>query len=241
MFFDHGRTLVSDLSIEDMNREFIWPRFQEIGVPGTYDDFNKAKLQVLKQSEQEYIAAPIKPFSEITPFLKYLVDQMGFKEFSVDQLREIEGEGWEYLRTKVTCFPGTRETLQWIQDQGLKLAVVSNWYQKMIEGYLDQLEIRHFFDTIMTSEKAGALKADLKPFQLTLDELMVSPNRTIHIGDSIRHDGACRQLGIKYIYSTWHQAEHPEEPTPAVSENLYDYTVATYPQLVDLLHDLISV
>jgi HAD superfamily hydrolase (TIGR01549 family) len=159
----------------------------------------------------------------------------------VTQLREIEGEGWEYISKKVTCFPGTREALQWIQDQGVKLAVVSNWYQKMIEVYLDQLEIRHFFDTIVTSEKAGALKVDLKPFQLTLDKLKVEPSTTIHVGDSIRHDGACRQLGIKYIYSTWHQAEHPEEGTQAVSEDLYDYTVATYPQLVKLLHGLISV
>ncbi len=223
-----------------MNLEFIWPRLQEIGVQGTYDDFNEAKEQVLVKSEQEYIAAPIKPFSEVTPFLKYLVEEMGFTNFSMTQLREIEGEGWEYISKKVTCFPGTREALQWIQDQGVKLAVVSNWYQKMIESYLDQLEIRHFFDTIVTSEKAGALKADLKPFQMTLAELNVPPNKTIHVGDSIRHDGACRQLGIKYIYSTWHQTEHPEEPTPAVSKDQYDYTVATYGQLVDLLRNLIS-
>ncbi len=224
-----------------MNREFIWPKLQEIGVQGTYDDFNEAKEQVLDKSEQEYIAAPIKPFSEVKPFLKYLVDQMGFTDFTVEQLREIEGEGWEYIGKKITCFPGTREALQWIRNQELKLAVVSNWYQKMIENYLHQLEIRHFFDTIITSEKAGALKADLKPFQMTLDELNVLPNRTIHIGDNVRHDGSCRQLGIRYIYSTWHLAEHPEEPTLAVSENLYDYTVATYPQLIDLLQNIISV
>ncbi|MFX1300027.1 MAG: HAD family hydrolase [Promethearchaeota archaeon] len=223
-----------------MNREFIWPKLQEIGVQGTYDDFNKAKEQVLAKSEQEYIAAPIKPFSEVTPFLKYLVDQMGFTDFPVEQLREIEGEGWEYISKKITCFPGTREALQWIRDQDLKLAVVSNWYQRMIENYLDKLEIRHFFDTIITSEKAGALKADLKPFQMTLDELNVSSNKTIHIGDSVRHDGACRRLGIGYIYSTWHQAEHPEETVLAVSKDLYDYTVATYVQLVELLRDLIS-
>lgn len=223
-----------------MNREFIWPRLQEIGVQGTYDDFNEAKEQVLAKSEQEYIAAPIKPFSEVTPFIKYLVEAMGFTNLSVKQLREIEGEGWEYISKKVMCFPGTREALQWIQDQEVKLAVVSNWYQKMIKIYLDQLEIRHFFDTIVTSEKAGALKVDLKPFQMTLDELNVPPNKTIHVGDSIRHDGACRQLGIKYIYSTWHQAEHPEEPALAVSKDQYDYTVATYVQLVDLFRDLIS-
>ncbi len=224
-----------------MNREFIWPKLQELGVQGTYDDFNEAKEQVLTKSEQEYIAAPIKPFAEVTPFLKYLVEEMGFTNFSMKQLREIEGEGWDYISKKITCFPGTHEALQWIQDQGVKLAVVSNWYQTMIEDYLDQLEIRHFFGTIVTSEKAGALKADLKPFQLTLDELNVQPSKTIHIGDSVRHDGACRQLGIKYIYSTWHLAEHPEEHALAISEDLYDYTVATYPQLVDLLQNLISV
>jgi HAD superfamily hydrolase (TIGR01549 family) len=224
-----------------MNRECIWPKLQENGINGSYNDFTEAKQRAFVEIEQDYNAAPIRPFSEVTPFLRHLVDQMGFKDFPVEKLREIEGEGWKYIRTKVTCFPGTQEALQWIRDQGLKLAVVSNWYQKMIEGYLDQLEIRHFFDIIVTSEKAGALKVDLKPFQLTLDELVVNPNRTIHIGDNLRHDGACRQLGIKYIYSTWHQAEHPEEGTQIVSEDLYDYTVATYPQLLDLLHSLISV
>ncbi len=77
-----------------MNRECIWPKLQEIGVHGSYTDFNKAKEQVLAKSKQEHIAAPIKPFSEVTPFLKYIVNKMGFTNFSVDQLREIEGEGW---------------------------------------------------------------------------------------------------------------------------------------------------
>ena len=233
--------MVSDLALEDMNREVIWPKLQKIGVKGIYEDFNKARLQVSAQSKQGYISAPTKPYSEVTPFLKYLVDNMGFPDYSVAQIREIAIEGWEFIKTKITCYPGTQEALQWIQDRGLKLAVVSNWYQEMIEGFLDEVNIRPFFDTIITSEKAGALKADLKPFQMALKELDVKPSKTIHIGDSISQDGACRQLGIKFIYCTWYKAEHPEEPPLAVPEDLYDYTVATYPQLIDLLQNLISV
>lgn len=222
-----------------MNRDFIWPKLQEVGVQGTYDDFNKARQLVLAESEQDYIAAPIKPYSEVTPFLKYLVDKMGFTDLSVDQIREIAIEGWEFGSTRITCYSGTRAALRWIQNRGLKLAVVSNWYQEMIEGFLEQLEIRTYFDTVVTSEKAGALKSDLTPFQIAIDKLDVNPSTVVHVGDSIRQDGACRRLGIKYIYSTWHLAEHPEEATPNVSTEQYDYTATSFPELIELIDTLL--
>ncbi len=239
MFFDHGRTLVRDNSIEDMNREFIWPKLRELGVQVSYADFNDARKQVLADSQLEYVAPPIKPRSEVTPFLKFVLDKLGNKDLSLQQIREITDAGWQYEQTIAQCFPGTVTALQWIHDQGLKLAVVSNWYQELIEGYLDQLGIRSFFDTIVTSERAGALKSDLKPFQIALDELEVKPHRTLHVGDSVSQDGACRRLGIIYILSTWHLDDHPEESVSSLSENQYDYIVTSFPELVELLQTFI--
>jgi putative hydrolase of the HAD superfamily len=129
--------------------------------------------------------------------------------------------------------------LRWIKNKGLKLAVVSNWYQEELEGYLLQLDLLPFFDYIMSSEKAGTLKVDLKPFQQTLEALDVKPTCVLHVGDSITQDGSCRQLGIQFAYCTWYQKEHPEEPIPVVTTNQYDFTVATHRELLDVINTLL--
>ncbi len=222
-----------------MNRKIIWPKLQELGFQGSYTDFDTARKQVLTNSQLEYMAPPIKPQSKVTPFLKFVVDKLRVTDLPLKKIREITEAGWQYHQTVAKCYPGTRTALQWIYDQGLKLAVVSNWYQEQIEGYLDQLEIHHFFDTVVTSERAGALKADLKPFQIALDELEVKPHRTLHVGDSVSQDGACRRLGIIYTLSIWHLDDHPEESVSSLSEDQYDYIVTSFSELVELLRTLI--
>ncbi|MFX0169600.1 MAG: HAD family hydrolase [Candidatus Hodarchaeota archaeon] len=239
MFFDHGQTLVSALSVEDMNREFIWPKLKELGTQGTYANFEHARSQVFAEKEQDYIIPPIKPRSETTPFLKLVIDKMGPTHLTIEQIRAISEEGWQYHRTITKSYPGTLEMLQWIRDRGLKLAVISNWYQEELEGYLDQLSLRHFFDLVMSSEKAGALKITLKPFQRALNELNVDPNKVIHVGDSINQDGACRHLGITFVYCTWYQEEYPDTPAPAVSADQYDFSVKSHAELIETLKTLI--
>ena len=218
-----------------MNRNFIWPRLQEQGVPGTYTDFEDAIDKVFAVKTQEYIIPPIRPRSESTPFLQLVLDQMGITHLSPGVIREISDEGWLYEQTIVKAYPGTEEMLNWIQRKGAKLAVVSNWYQAEVEVYLEHLGLRHYFDCIMTSEKAGTLKSNLKPFELTLEALDVKPSRVLHVGDNISQDGICRKLGIRFVYCTWFLAEHPEEPLPEASSDQYDFIAHTHQALFDII------
>jgi putative hydrolase of the HAD superfamily len=103
---------------------------------------------------------------------------------------------------------------------------------------MERTGIHHFFDFVMTSETAGALKSDLKPFQLTLDALDVNPANVLHVGDSITQDGACRQLGIAFVYCTWYQKEHPDEPLAPVSPDQYNFRVSNHQELIELISTL---
>ena len=221
-----------------MDRKIIWPRLQALGVPGTFEDFMKTQLELFVQKTQEYIVPPIKPRTEDTPFLQLVVDHMGLTHLSPTRIREIAEEGWQYDLNIAKNYPGTVEMLTWIRNQGITLAVVSNWYQADIEAIMQRTGIRHLFDFVMTSETAGTLKSDLKPFQLTLDALDVKPANVFHVGDSLTQDGACRRLGIPFVYCTWYQREHPDEPLPPASPNQFDFQVSSHQDLIELISAL---
>jgi FMN phosphatase YigB (HAD superfamily) len=216
----------------------MWPTLQKQGVPGTYTDFENAIDELFAAKTQEYIIPPICPRSESTPFLQLILDQMGVTHLSPEVVREISDGGWLYWQTIVKAYPGTEEMLNWVQRKGVKLAVVSNWYQAELEVLLEHLGLRHFFDCLMTSEKAETLKSNLKPFQLTLEALDVNPSRVLHVGDNISQDGVCRKLGIRFVYCTWFLAEHPEESLPEVTSDQYDFIAQTHQALFDIIGTL---
>jgi len=240
IFFDFGNTLIeSDSSLDQFNRDYTWPKLQELGAQGTYKDFLSAKQQVLRKDVSNKSVQAIRPYSEVIPFFHLIVKQMGLDHVSVEKSREIEAAGWEQYKTYLTLFPGTVNALHWIHTHGLQLAVISNWFQQYILDYLDHLRILPLFDLVMTSEKAGANKFDLTPFQLTLDALYVNPKHSLHVGDNIIQDGACRKLGIRYVFSRWHQTKGPKVLLPVTLANQFDYQVISYPALVDLLESLL--
>ena len=200
----------------------------------------KAQLELFEQKTQEYIVPPIKPRTEDTPFLQLVVNHMGLTHLSKTHIREIAEEGWQYERTIAKNYPGTVEMLTWIRNQGITLAVVSNWYQADIEAIMERTGIRQLFDCVMTSETAGALKSDLKPFQLTINTIDVKPANVLHVGDSLTQDGACRQLGIPFVYCTWYQREHPDEGLPPISPDQYDFKVSNHQELIELISTVLE-
>jgi putative hydrolase of the HAD superfamily len=87
--------------------------------------------------------------------------------------------------------PGAVATLEVLREHGLRLAVVANW-DCALPGHLESAGLGGFFDTVVTSARAGAAKPDPAIFRLALDELGVSPERSLHVGDEpIDEEGAC--------------------------------------------------
>ncbi|MGZ8939454.1 MAG: HAD-IA family hydrolase [Limisphaerales bacterium] len=80
-------------------------------------------------------------------------------------------------------------SLQMLEAAGLKLAVISNWDDRLIP-LLEKLGLATYFDHIVVSAEHGAHKPDACIFQHAADLLGVAPNDMLHIGDSLREDVA---------------------------------------------------
>lgn len=82
---------------------------------------------------------------------------------------------------------GAEDTLRECRKRGLRLAVVSNFDQRL-EGILSGLGLREHFDFVLTSEAAGWCKPDPRIFHEALGLAHVEPAVAAHIGDSYHND-----------------------------------------------------
>ena len=78
-------------------------------------------------------------------------------------------------------------TLQQLEQRGLKLAVISNWDDRL-EPLLSELGLASYFDQILVSSKVGSQKPETRIFYAAAELLEVEADRILHVGDSLRED-----------------------------------------------------
>lgn len=98
-------------------------------------------------------------------------------------------------------------TLQALEKSGVKLAVISNWDDRL-RSLLEKLGLATYFQHIVISAEIGAHKPDTRIFNHAAALLNVSPGKILHVGDSWREDlegvqgaGGCglriRRIGVE--------------------------------------------
>ena len=78
-------------------------------------------------------------------------------------------------------------TLTALRQQGIRLAVISNWDDRL-RPLLKSLELAHWFEVIHVSAEIGAHKPDARIFQTAAESLGIPPARILHVGDGERED-----------------------------------------------------
>ena len=89
-------------------------------------------------------------------------------------------EAWE-------VYPEVRGVLAALRNQGLRLAVISNWDERL-PLLLERLALTPFFDAVVTSSEVGVEKPDRRIVAAALTRLGVAPEGALHVGDSPLED-----------------------------------------------------
>jgi putative hydrolase of the HAD superfamily len=84
-------------------------------------------------------------------------------------------------------FPEVRETLEQLQSDGLRLAIISNWDHRLPE-ILEMLGLTPFFDHVTVSGIEKVEKPAAEIFRRTLARIEVEPQQAVHVGDSPLED-----------------------------------------------------
>jgi putative hydrolase of the HAD superfamily len=96
--------------------------------------------------------------------------------------------------------PGAVEALERLRGRGLPLALVANW-DTSLRDHLRDHRLDAYFTAVVISAEVGAAKPDPKPFLLAVEALGVSPDRTVHVGDSEDDEAGARAAGLLFAWA----------------------------------------
>jgi len=98
-------------------------------------------------------------------------------------------------------FPEALETLHWLREQGLPLALLTNGAAKAQRKKIERWGLAPFFDCIVVEGEFGTGKPDERVYLHALNRIGVQPEETWMIGDNLEWDVAAPQwLGILGIW-----------------------------------------
>lgn len=108
--------------------------------------------------------------------------------------------GWEPFFSRIKMFPHVTETLEKLREAGFKLGLLSDF---PTAAKLENMGISGFWDAVLCSEDAGALKPSRRPFDLLCEELACRPEEVLYVGNSRPYDVSGAKLaGMKAALKT---------------------------------------
>ncbi|MDM5286378.1 HAD family hydrolase [Peribacillus frigoritolerans] len=132
---------------------------------------------------------------------------------------DITGITWEDLlqdyisQFKNSCvpFPNLISMLEKLRSNNLVLGMITNGKGQFQLDNIRALGIKKYFETILVSEWEGIKKPDPQIFKRALEQLNVSPNESIFVGNHPKNDvKAAQNVGMKGIWKKdfqWNNVE----------------------------------
>ena len=108
---------------------------------------------------------------------------------------------WSTLLAAARPYPGTREGLALLREQGYTVGVGTNMTADRQFEKLEKLGLIELVDFLVTSEEAGAEKPDARLFALCAEKAHCPASDCVYVGDSLESDilGALRS-GMRAVW-----------------------------------------
>ena len=156
----------------------------------------------------ELLGGPYLPYAEILArSLRSWCDERGYGWDPEDGAALAAAMGsWQ-------PFPDTRPALLQAHEQGLRLVILSNTDQAIIDHTLRQLDLP--FDEVVVAEDARAYKPADRNFELALERVGVPPEDVLHVAFGFKYDiGPAQRHGMRTAWVNRHAeaAPGPERP-----------------------------
>jgi len=129
-------------------------------------------------------------------------------------------------------FPDTVEALLNLKKE-FQLAVISNIDNDLFSSSAEQLKVK--FDYLITAEQIGSYKPSINNFRFAVDKMGISPNKILHVAQSIYHDIVpAKSLGLSTVWVNRRKGKDGFGATPPASEKP-DLEVPDLKTLVEVL------
>jgi phosphoglycolate phosphatase len=108
-----------------------------------------------------------------------------------------------HIADKSALYPGVREALRQLAENGIHLVVISNKHGSLCRLILEALGIAGLFEIICGGDTFPEMKPSPLPLLRVLERLGIAAHEAVMVGDSINDIKAGQQAGITTIGCTW--------------------------------------
>ena len=147
----------------------------------------------------------------------------GVAEADAEQALEVFLAAYANSHGLSAIYPGVRETLKWLKQQGIEMALITNKPERFVGPLLDDLRIGRYFRWIIGGDTLPQQKPDPTALLHVLKMAGVSPGEALFVGDSRSDVLASKAAGVACIamsYGYNHGRPIAEESPALVIDDL---------------------
>jgi putative hydrolase of the HAD superfamily len=190
ILFDMGYTLIY---FEPIQEVIVQEVLRGFGVKRSVDEIDAAVKKVWGEYFSEAATVDFPATEEYNDLVevelnRQLLAQLGTASDETTVQAFLQGiESWFIQPGVMRPYPEVVEVLTALQAQGYRLGIVSNWSWNLRDR-VAQVALTDFFEIIWASAYAGCNKPHARIFDQAFEQMDLSPDRALYVGDSYKHD-----------------------------------------------------
>jgi HAD superfamily hydrolase (TIGR01662 family) len=202
--FDLGDTLIHlSRPWEDVFRDNLEAVYNYLATLGLKLDFQQFAETFMRQFNDASAKASL--YKVEIPMREIIAKTLRKAKLEVLGVDIVQNAIMEFYRPEIEAwqlYPDTIRTLEALRKQELRMGLISNTKSDWFVGtLLEKLNLRQFFDVVITSAETGLRKPRADIFMKALGSLNIKASEAVFVGDSLNADilGA-RAVGIQSIH-----------------------------------------
>ena len=105
----------------------------------------------------------------------------------------------EGIRHLIEVHPDTEDFLKFLQQQGKKVALVTNAHYKTLNLKMNHVGLLGYFDAVISSFDLGAPKEDQHFWETLQEKINFDPHQALLVDDNADVLASAQRYGIKYL------------------------------------------
>ena len=205
-----------------------------LDMDGTIADTDEMLVRSMNVLYDKYRNGQRTPVEEIYYFSGPPIRETLKKEFpdiySEDLVKEFAATSLQYYDLCVTAFPHVKETLEKLNDKGVKLAVVTSKAHIPCQHCLEVIKLDDIITYFIASDDVDRLKPYPDGIYKCMEHFSInSKKRVLYIGDNKGDYLAARNAGVDVALVTWGPRKIDRTLTP-------DYWIDDFQEVEDIVN-----
>jgi 2-haloalkanoic acid dehalogenase type II len=231
VLFDFGGTLYDYAALEPGDRECLVALARWAGIGADDEEIRIAYRQAMRRVFSAYLPRRFYLHRELfRDAAAGMLESFGVAPdpAHLERYRRMQ---WDLHRRDFALREGVVETLRALRARGVHIGMVSNIDDDQLDHLIDVAGLRDAFDSLLSSEAAGACKPDPAIFADALRRAGCAPQEALFVGDTLAQDIAgANRAGLRSVL-LWHR----DGTAPPTGDPQPQHIIRRIPELLELV------